>query len=106
MAGGWRQGKGWLPPAPRHTQVGAIAVGLMDGEPLLDLDYLEDSNAGVDANVVMLGTGQLVEVQSTAEGEPFSRQQLNAMIDLAETGIEALFASQRDALAAWREQVR
>ncbi len=106
MAIEWMQGKGLLPTSPLHTQVAAISVGLLDGEPLLDLDYHEDSNAGVDANVVMLGTGQLVEVQSTAEGEPFSRQQLNAMIDLAETGIEELFASQRDALAAWREQVR
>ena len=112
ITGGWialamaiegLQRKGLLPTSPMRTQVAATSVGVIEGTPLLDLDYEEDSGAGVDANVVMLGTGQLVEVQGTAEGEPFSRQALDDLLDLAEAGIRSLFEEQRTALAAWRE---
>jgi ribonuclease PH len=102
MAIDWMQREGRLPTQPMRTQVAATSVGMIEGEALLDLDYREDSAAGVDFNVVMLGTGQLVEVQGTAEGEPFSRKQMDGLIDLAESGIQQLFAVQRDVLAAWR----
>ena len=101
MAIEWMQRKA-LPTSPLRTQVGATSVGMIEGEPLLDLDYREDSLAGVDFNVVMLGTGQLVEVQGTAEGEPFTRRQMDALVDLAEAGIRQLFEVQREAMATWR----
>jgi ribonuclease PH len=78
--------------------VGAISVGIVDGEPLLDLDYVEDSAADVDMNVVMTGSGQLVEVQATAEGVPFGRADLDVLVDLAVTGIEEIGVAQRAAL--------
>jgi len=111
ITGGWvalaiavegLQRKGLLPTSPLRTQVAATSVGVIEGAPILDLDYVEDSSAGVDSNVVMLGTGQLVEVQGTAEGEPFSRQMLDSMLDLAEAGIRELFSMQRAALDEWR----
>ena len=80
--------------------VAAVSVGLVGGEPLLDLCYEEDAGAGVDFNVVMTGSGALVEVQGTAEGAPFSRQQLDAMLDLAAAGVADLTAVQRAALGA------
>jgi ribonuclease PH len=79
-------------------QIGAVSVGIVDGEPLLDLDYEEDSSAEVDMNVVMRGDGQLVEVQATAERNAFSRDQLERLMDLAAGGIEQLATIQRDAL--------
>jgi ribonuclease PH len=91
-----------LGTSPIKTQVAAVSVGLIERTPYLDLDYREDSAAGVDFNVVMLGTGQLVEVQGTAERDPFSRQEMDQVIDLACKGIEQLFAKQREAMAAWR----
>jgi ribonuclease PH len=103
MAIEWMQRKQLLPSSPLHTQIAATSVGVLEGEALLDLDYNEDSAAGVDFNVVMLGTGQLVEVQGSAEGEPVDRQQLNALVDLAEAGIRQLFTTQKAALATWRE---
>jgi len=115
ITGGWlalsmaievMQRKGLLPTSPVQTQVAAISVGVLEGTALLDLEYTEDSVAGVDANVVMLGTGQLVEVQGTAEGEPFTRRDLDGLLDLAERGIKVLFEEQRAALGAWRERVR
>ncbi len=102
MAIDWMQREGRLPTQPLHTQVAAISVGMMEGEALLDLDYPEDSKAGVDFNVVMLGTGQLVEVQGTAEGEPYTRKQMDVLVDLAEAGIRQLFAMQHDALNEWK----
>jgi ribonuclease PH len=78
--------------------VAAVSVGLVGGEPLLDLSYEEDAGAEVDCNVVMTGSGALVEVQGTAEGAPFSRGDLDAMLDLAESGIKQLSQIQRDAL--------
>jgi ribonuclease PH len=103
MAIEWMQRKQLLPSSPLSTQIAATSVGVLEGAALLDLDYNEDSAAGVDFNVVMLGTGQLVEVQGSSEGEPFDRQQLNALVDLAEGGIRRLFTTQKEALAAWRE---
>jgi ribonuclease PH len=82
--------------------VAAVSVGIVDGQPLLDLDYEEDSAAETDMNVVMTGDGQLVEVQATAERDPFSRELLDELLDLAAGGIEQLVAAQRDAAAAAR----
>jgi ribonuclease PH len=82
--------------------VAAVSVGVVDGEPLLDLDYSEDSRAETDMNVVMTGDGQLVEVQATAEKEPFSRELLDRLLDLAAGGIDELAAAQREAAEAPR----
>ena len=78
--------------------VAAVSVGLVDGRPLLDLEYVEDSAAQVDMNVVATGVGGLVEVQGTAEGDPFRRDELDRLIDLAVAGIADLVAAQRDVL--------
>jgi ribonuclease PH len=78
--------------------VAAVSVGIVDGAALLDLDYSEDSRAEVDVNVVMSGDGRLIEVQSTAEGERFTRDQLDEMLDLATAGIERIMEAQRDAV--------
>ena len=78
--------------------VAAVSVGLVDGQALLDLDYAEDSRAEVDVNVVMSGDGRLIEVQSTAEGERFTRAELDEMLDLATAGIEQILEAQREAL--------
>jgi ribonuclease PH len=79
--------------------VAAVSVGVVHGEALLDLCYEEDAGADVDANVVMTGSGRLVEVQGTAEGEPFTRAELDALLDLATGGIGRLTEIQREALA-------
>ena len=79
-------------------QVAAVSVGLVDGAALLDLDYSEDSRAEVDLNVVMNQELHLLEIQGTAEGAPFSRQQLSSLVDLAEAGIQQLQAAQTQAL--------
>ena len=84
-------------PAP-VDQVGAVSVGIVGGESLLDLDYQEDSSADVDMNVVMRGDGMLIEVQATAERNAFSREQLDGLIDLAAAGIKQLGAIQREAV--------
>jgi ribonuclease PH len=91
--------RGVLVGSPLQRQVAAVSVGLVDGRGLLDLDYSEDSRAAVDLNVVMDDAGQLLEIQGTAEGAPFSRGQLNALLDLAEPGLRALQRSQQQALA-------
>jgi len=78
--------------------VAAVSVGIVDGEIVLDLPYVEDSRADVDMNVVMAEGGALIEVQGTAEGAPFSRAQLTQMLDLAEGGIRTLVAAQRKVL--------
>ena len=80
--------------------VAAVSAGIVDGRPMLDLNYEEDSRAEVDFNVVMTGSGRLVEVQGTAEGDPFSRDQLDEMLGLAASGIERLTAIQREAAGA------
>ncbi|MFH1007375.1 MAG: ribonuclease PH [Candidatus Latescibacterota bacterium] len=83
---------------PIIGQMAAISVGMVDGIPLLDLCYREDAAADVDMNVVMTEDGRMVEVQGTAEGEPFSREDMNRLMDLATQGIERLMAIQREAL--------
>jgi ribonuclease PH len=85
-------------PAPME-RVGAVSVGIVGGEPLLDLDYGEDSTADVDMNVVMRGDGRLIEVQSTAERNAFTREELDRLIDLAAAGIEQIFEIQSKAAA-------
>jgi ribonuclease PH len=82
--------------------VAAVSVGIVDGTPLLDLDYSEDSTAEVDMNVVMTGAGELVEVQATAERTPFTRAGLDELLELAATGIEELAAAQDEAVSAAR----
>jgi ribonuclease PH len=91
--------KGALPDlAALKPPVAAVSVGVVDGQLVLDLPYVEDSRAEVDMNVVMTEGGELIEVQGTAEGAPFSRSQLAGMLDLAEVGIRALTAAQRAAV--------
>jgi ribonuclease PH len=83
---------------PLRDFIAAVSVGVVYGVPVLDLDYAEDSACETDMNVVMTGAGRLVEVQGTAEGTPFSRAELDAMLDLAQDGIAALVRAQRAAL--------
>lgn len=90
---------GTLPGDVLQDTVAAVSVGIVDDQLLLDLAYEEDARADVDFNVVMTGSGQLVEVQGTAEGKVFSREQLDALIDLAASGIEQLTDFQRQTLA-------
>ena len=90
---------GKLSENPIREHVAAVSVGIYQGTPVLDLDYPEDSDCDTDMNVIMTGSGGLVEVQGTAEGEPFSRQQMNVLLDLAEAGIRQLIHAQESALA-------
>ncbi len=92
--------QGLIASSPIKDTVAAISVGVYKGEPVLDLDYIEDSDCDTDMNVVMTGSGGFVEIQGTAEGEPFSRDTMNAMIGLAVEGIQALTAIQLRALSA------
>ena len=91
---------GELPSNPVRDHVAAISVGIVDGQPVLDLDYAEDSNCDTDMNVIMTGSGGIVEIQGTAEGTPFTRSELNALVDLAENGIRDLIAAQKQATKA------
>jgi ribonuclease PH len=92
--------QGLVTADPLRDFVAAVSVGIVDGEPVLDLDYSEDSSCGTDMNVVMTGGGRFVEVQGTAEGEPFTREQMQRLLDLAGRGVAELVALQRQALAA------
>ena len=85
---------------PIHGQIAAVSVGICGGVPVLDLDYAEDSNAETDMNVVMNNGGAFVEIQGTAEGHAFRRHELDAMLNLAATGLGELFALQAQTLAA------
>jgi ribonuclease PH len=91
---------GSLASNPIRTQVAAVSVGVYEGVAVLDLDYAEDCTAQTDMNVVMDATGGLIEVQGTAEGAPFSRAEMDAMLDLAAGGIAGMMAVQRRALSA------
>ena len=84
--------------SPLRDAVAAISVGVYLGQPVLDLDYLEDSGCDTDMNVVMTGSGGFVEVQGTAEGEPFARAAMDGMLDLAQAGIRELIAKQKAVL--------
>ena len=77
----------------------AISCGIHDGQPVIDLDYLEDSSAGTDANFVMTGKGGIVEIQGTAEGAPFSEEEFSALMRLARGGIDRLVSLQKMAVA-------
>ena len=92
--------QGVLNTNPVQSQVAAVSVGVIHKRPLLDLDYSEDSQADVDLNVVMNGAGHLLELQGTAEGAPFSRQQLNDLLDLAEPGLKQIMHDQNLALSS------
>ncbi len=83
-----------------NDSVAAVSLGIVGGEPLLDLDYSEDARADVDLNVVMSGDGRLIEVQATAEGERYTRAQLDELLDLAAAGIEEIVEAQRRAVEA------
>lgn len=91
--------QGVLSQDPIKDHVAAISVGIVEGTPLLDLEYTEDSACDTDMNVVMTGAGHFVEVQGTAEGAAFSRDEMNALLGLAENGIAQLVQLQREALA-------
>src|SRR5437763_1785913 len=84
--------------SPLKGAVAAVSVGIVAGTPLLDLKYDEDSRAEVDMNVVCTGDGRFIELQGTAEGEPFTRTEMDALLALASTGLEQLFAAQRAAI--------
>jgi ribonuclease PH len=94
-----------LKKEPLHGQVASVSVGIYQGSPVLDLDYPEDSSAETDMNVVMNDKGAFIEVQGTAEGHAFRREELDAMLVLAEKGITELLAFQRESLTddSWRE---
>lgn len=94
----WMLQEGLVASDPLLEPVAAVSVGIVDGVPCLDLDYSEDSRAQVDMNVVGTDSGGLVEVQGTAEGDPFARRDLDVLLDLAIAGLEALFATQSRAL--------
>lgn len=101
----WMVQTGRIPVSPVRRRVAAVSVGVIDGEPRLDLDYEEDVRAEVDMNVVMSSTGRFVEVQGTGEHGTFGRDELNALLDLAVAGIARLDALQQGALAGTSEAV-
>jgi len=90
---------GKITQSPLKDSVAAISVGMHQGHPVLDLDYIEDSDCDTDMNVVMTGSGGFVEIQGTAEGEPFSREAMDAMLDLAAFGIKQLTDKQKEVLS-------
>ena len=92
--------QGKLAASPMRDFVAAVSVGIFEGLPVLDLDYEEDSSCDTDMNVVMTGSGGIVEVQGTAEGTPFSRAELEALLDLATAGLSSIISAQKKALAA------
>jgi ribonuclease PH len=96
---GWLAGRTGM-PSPFGRLVAAVSVGMVEGEPRLDLAYLEDKNAGVDANLVMLEPDRYVEVQGTGESDSFTQAELDAMLALGRRGIDQLFALQRQVLGA------
>ena len=90
--------RGVLSASPIRDFVAAVSVGLYEGVPVIDLDYAEDSGCDTDMNVVMTGSGGFVEIQGTAEGEPFSAAQMDALLALAKRGIAELIAKQKASL--------
>jgi ribonuclease PH len=94
----WCRESGLVAGDPLQDFVAAVSVGIVDGVPVLDLDYAEDAACDTDMNVVMTGSGGFVEVQGTAEGAPFTRAEMAALVELAERGIRELIAAQRAAL--------
>jgi ribonuclease PH len=96
----WLRGRKLLRRDPLHGYLASVSVGIYQGVPVLDLDYAEDCNAETDMNVVMNDQGAFIEVQGTAEGHAFRREELDSMLDLARSGIVALIEHQKAALAA------
>ena len=94
----WMRAQGMIAADPIRDFVAAVSVGIVDGTPVLDLDYAEDSGCDTDMNVVMTGAGHFVEVQGTAEGHPFTRDEMSKLLDLASGGIAQLIQAQRAAL--------
>ena len=94
----WCKGKGLITGEPLRDHVAAVSVGVVDGAVVLDLDYVEDSACDTDMNVVMTGAGGFVELQGTAEGAPFTRAEMDALVALAQDGIARLVAAQKAAL--------
>ena len=92
--------KGMIKGSPLHGQVAAVSVGIYRGQPVLDLDYAEDSDCECDMNIVMNEAGHFIEVQGTAEGHAFRRDEFNRLLDLATGGMQQLLQAQRDALTA------
>lgn len=90
--------RGEIKQNPLRGAVAAVSVGVVQGQPLLDLDYTEDAAADVDANIVMTADGRFVELQSTAEREPFTAEVLTELLGLARTGLDQLFAAQQEAI--------
>ena len=95
----WMRKEGLVKTNPLKGLVAAVSVGMYEGNPVADLDYPEDSKAETDMNVVMTEAGKFIEVQGTAEGEPFSSEDMNAMLDLAKHAIRELMDLQKQALA-------
>jgi ribonuclease PH len=94
----WLLDQGRIPASPIRDAVAAVSVGIVQGQPRLDLEYVEDAGCDTDMNVVMTGSGGFVEVQGTAEGTPFTRAEMDALLGLADKGIRELVAAQRAAL--------
>jgi len=92
------QKEGLIKEIPISDYVAAISVGIFDGKPILDLDYDEDSNSEVDMNIVMTGAGKFIEIQGTAEKEPFSKSEMNSLLGLAEKGIGEIIGIQKKIL--------
>jgi ribonuclease PH len=95
----WLRAQGTITTDPIRDFVAAVSVGIVGGAPVLDLDYAEDSGCDTDMNVVMTGAGHFVEVQGTAEGHPFTRDEMSKLLDLAASGIQQLVKAQRSSLA-------
>ena len=95
----WMRAQNMIEADPIRDFVAAVSVGIVEGTPVLDLDYAEDSGCDTDMNVVMTGAGHFVEVQGTAEGHPFTREEMSKLLDLASSGIAQIIKAQRSALA-------
>ena len=94
----WMRAQSMIAADPIRDFVAAVSVGIVGGAPVLDLDYAEDSACDTDMNIVMTGAGHFVEVQGTAEGHPFTREEMSKLLDLASRGISQLISAQRSAL--------
>ncbi|HGJ5860534.1 MAG TPA: ribonuclease PH [Arsenophonus nasoniae] len=90
--------EGKLKQSPLKSMVAAVSVGIVDGKPICDLEYSEDSVAETDMNVVMMDNGKMIEIQGTAEGEPFSHEELLSLLSLARNGLQTIFTAQKEAL--------
>ncbi len=94
----WMRSKNMINTNPMKCMIGAVSVGIYQGQPVVDLEYVEDSDAETDMNVVMTDTGKLIEVQGTAEGEPFTFEEMHEMLGLAKDGLVEIFDAQKTAL--------